>query len=37
MSNQERFGNKDWWKLVKSILRRKKEEEGIGPEEKSIV
>ena len=28
-SNQERFGSKDWWKLVKSILRKK----GIGPEE----
>ena len=29
ISNQERFGSKDWWKLVKSILRKK----GIGPEE----
>ena len=23
ISNQERFGSKDWWKLVKSILRKK--------------
>ena len=24
ISNPERFGNKDWWKLVNSILRKKK-------------
>ena len=24
ISNQERFGSKDWWKLVKSILRKKR-------------
>ena len=29
ISNSERFGNKDWWKLVNSILREK----GIGSEE----
>ena len=29
ISNQERFGSKDWWKLVKSVLRKK----GIGPRE----
>ena len=29
ISNQERFDSKDWWKLVKFILRKK----GIGPEE----
>ena len=29
VSNSERFGNKDWWRFVNSILRRK----NIGPEE----
>ena len=29
ISNPERFGTKDWWKLVSSILRKK----GLGPQE----